>query len=61
MITHLDQSKRQAVENISNELYKLYLAVVGKEPDPEVVRAEAEYFVAKYGPDADLKEMFESM
>ncbi|MGA7578147.1 MAG: hypothetical protein ACLQUW_02555 [Desulfobaccales bacterium] len=61
MNTPIDQSKRQAVENITNELHKLYLAVVGKEPDPEVVRAEAEYFVAKYGPDADLKEMFGSV
>jgi hypothetical protein len=58
MDTLIDQSKRRAVENISKELHRLYLSVVGKEPDPEVVRAEAEYFVAKYGPDADLKEMF---
>jgi len=58
MNTVIDQSKRQAVENIRNELHKLYRAVVGKDPDPEVVRAEAEDFVAKYGPDPDLKELF---
>ena len=29
-----------------------------REPDPEVVWAEAEDIVAKYGPDADLKELF---
>jgi hypothetical protein len=58
MNTVIDESKRQAVENIRHELHQLYRAVVGKDPDPEVVRAEAEDFVAKYGPDADLKELF---
>ncbi|MGP8050872.1 MAG: hypothetical protein ACLPYB_09695 [Desulfobaccales bacterium] len=54
----LDQSKRQAVENIRRELHQLYRDVVGREPDPEVVRAEAEDFVAKHGPEANLKELF---
>jgi hypothetical protein len=58
MNTVIGQSKRQAVENIRHELHKLYRAALGKEPDPEVLWAEAEDLVAKYGPDADLKELF---
>ncbi len=59
MNTVIDQSKRQAVENIRNELRRLYRAAVGKDPDPEVVLAEAQDFVAKHGPNADLKKLFE--
>lgn len=50
--------ERQAIENIRDELYELYRKVIGKEPDPEILWAEAEDFVARYGPDANLKEMF---
>jgi len=50
--------ERQAIENMRNELHKLYWEQVGKEPDPEILWAEAEDIVARYGPDADLKELF---
>ena len=50
--------ERQAIENIRDELGELYRKVIGKEPDPEVLWAEAEDFVARYGPDASLKEFF---
>ncbi|MGO9619901.1 MAG: hypothetical protein ACLPT6_00670 [Desulfobaccales bacterium] len=47
------------MENIRNELRRLYRAAVGKDPDPEVVLAEAQDFVAQHGPNADLKKLFE--
>ena len=50
--------ERQAIENICDELDELYRKVIGKEPDPEVLWAEAADFVARYGPDANLKELF---
>ena len=50
--------ERQAIEHIRAELDVLYRKVMGKEPDPEVLWAEAADFVARYGPDANLKEMF---
>jgi hypothetical protein len=61
MNTAIDASasreKQQAIENLRKELHKIYWDLVGKEPDPEVVRAEAEALVTKYGPIASLKEM----
>lgn len=61
MNTAIDASasreKQQAIENLRNELHKIYWDLVGKEPDPEVIRAEAEALVTKYGPIASLKEM----
>lgn len=50
--------ERQAIEKIRDELYELYRKVIGKEPDPDVLWAEAQEFVARYGPDANLKELF---
>ncbi len=50
--------KRQAIENIRNELHKIYWEHVGKEPDPEILWAEAEDFVAKHGPNAGLEDLF---
>jgi hypothetical protein len=50
--------ERQAIENIRDELYELYRKAIGREPDPEVVWAEAEDFVTRHGPDAHLKELF---
>ena len=48
----------QAVENVRNELHKLYWETVGKEPDPEVMWKDAKNFVAKFGPDASLLRTF---
>ncbi len=50
--------ERQAIKNIRDELGELYRKVIGKAPDPEVLWAEAKDFVARYGPDATLKEFF---
>ena len=60
MNTAINESsrERQAIEHIRDELDELYRKATGKEPDPEVLWAEAEDFVARYGPDANLKELF---
>ncbi len=60
MNTAINESslERQAIENIRDELYELYRKVIGKEPDPEVLWAEAKDIVARYGPDANLNELF---
>jgi len=50
--------KKQAVRHIRDELHKLYWDQLGKEPDPEILWAEAEAFVARFGPEASLKEFF---
>ena len=52
------REKQQAIENVRNELRKIYWEMVGKEPDPEAVRAEAEDLVAKFGPNSSLKDLF---
>jgi hypothetical protein len=52
------REKQQAIENVRNELHKIYCDLVGKEPDPEVVWAEAEDLVAKHGPNFALKDLF---
>jgi hypothetical protein len=62
MNTAIDESasreKQQAIENIRNELHKIYRDLVGKEPDPEVVYAEAEDLIAKHGLNFELKDFF---
>jgi glutathionylspermidine synthase len=45
------REKQQAIEKVCIELHKMYWELVGKEPDPEAVRAEAENLVTKLGPD----------
>ncbi len=54
----LDSPKKLAIENIRKELERIYRKAVGREADPKVLQAEAEDFVAKYGPDAHLDELF---
>ncbi len=51
---------QQAIERIRNELHKIYREALGKEPQPEVLRAEAEELVAIYGPDFELNDLFEN-
>ncbi len=50
--------ERQAIEKVRDGLYALYRQAIGKEPNPEILWAEAEDIVARYGPEADLKELF---
>jgi hypothetical protein len=57
-INEFTSREREAIKNVRDELYELYRKALGKEPNPEVLWAEAEYFVTKYGPDATLKELF---
>jgi len=46
------------VVQISAKMRKLYLEAMGREPDPQVLRQEAESFVARYSADAWFKEVF---
>jgi hypothetical protein len=48
---------QQAIEKLRDELYKLYWEAFGKEPKLEVLRTEAAYLVAKYGPNFELKDL----
>jgi len=48
----------EAVSQLTAELCKLFLDQFGKEPDPQVVREEAEYLVSRYGPIREIKEIF---
>lgn len=48
---------QEAVERVSLKLAELFLKATGREPDPESVRHEAEAFVARYGPTAELEDM----
>ena len=52
------REKQQAIEKVRKELCAIYREVVGKEPDPEAVRAEAEHLVAKFGLNSSLKDLF---
>ncbi len=50
--------EREAVDRLSVELHELFVKAFGKEPDPEIVREEAESIVSKYGVIAELKDIF---
>jgi hypothetical protein len=53
-----NSNNHKAVEKVRNELHKLYREVVGKEPNPDVLWADAKNFVAKCGPDTNLLRSF---
>jgi hypothetical protein len=52
------EAEKEAIERIGGELREIYCKTFGKEPDPEILRAEAEEFVAKYGPTATIKDIW---
>jgi hypothetical protein len=52
-----DENQTVAVSRISHDLNEIYVKLIGKDPDPEAVKAEAEAFVAKYGTGASLEDM----
>jgi hypothetical protein len=52
-------AEQEAVERISNYLSEIFVKIMGKAPDPQALRDEAEAFVAKYGPAADPEEMLD--
>jgi hypothetical protein len=47
----------EAIIRIGDGLREIYVKIMGKEPDPEVVRAEAKALVTRYGPTASIEEM----
>ena len=53
----LDEQEVTAVIRISNDLSEIFVRLMGKAPDPQALQAEAEEFVAKYGPAATLEDM----
>jgi hypothetical protein len=56
----LMEQEQEAVSKLSRELFQLFLEKFGKEPDLEVVRAEAENLVSRYGPIGRIKDIFRS-
>ncbi|MGA7579651.1 MAG: hypothetical protein WBW52_16030 [Desulfobaccales bacterium] len=54
----VSREKQQALEDLRKELHKIFQNLVGKEPDPEVISAEAEDLIAKHGPNFELKDLF---
>ena len=50
--------EEKAVVQLSAELARIYLENIGKEPDPALVREEAEAMVTRYGPITTIKEIF---
>jgi hypothetical protein len=57
-ITGSNLRKQQAIEKIRDELHQLYWEQIGQEPNPDILWAEAEDFVAKFGPEASLRDLF---
>jgi hypothetical protein len=53
----LDEQEAIAVARISKDLHEVFVKLMGQAPDPQALKAEAEEFVAKYGPAATLEDM----
>ncbi len=51
------EAEQAAIERVGAELREIYCKTFGKEPDPEILRAEAEDFVARHGVTASIEEM----
>ncbi len=49
--------EREAVDRLRAELHELFVRVFGKEPNPEIIREEAENLVSQHGPAAELKDI----
>jgi hypothetical protein len=50
--------EREAVDRLRAELHALFVKAFGKEPNPEIIREEAESMVSKHGATAELKDIF---
>jgi hypothetical protein len=50
--------EKEAVSRLTVQLCKLFLERFSKEPDPQVVRKEAEYLVSRHGPIREIKDIF---
>jgi hypothetical protein len=53
----LDEQETIAVARISKDLNDIFLKLMGKPPDPEALKAEAEELVAKHGASATLEDI----
>jgi hypothetical protein len=49
--------EREAVNRLRAELHELFVRSFGKEPNPEVIKEEAENIVSKHGAAAELKDI----
>lgn len=49
--------EREAVDRLRAELHELFVKAFGKEPNPEIIREEAESIVSKHGAAAELKDI----
>jgi len=47
----------EAIMRVGEDLRTIYVKIMRKEPDPEVVRDEAQALVTRYGPGFSLEEM----
>ncbi len=50
--------QEEAIKEICLELSQIYRKRLGKDLDSELIRAEAENIVARYGPIMAIKEIF---
>jgi hypothetical protein len=48
----------EAIKQISRELSQIYRQKLGRDPDSELIRDEAENIVEKFGPVMAIKEIF---
>lgn len=53
-----DNQEAVAVARLSKDLCEIFVRLMGKEPDPQAVKAEAEELVFRYGPAATLTDMW---
>jgi len=52
--------EREAVDRLSAELRALFIRAFGKDPDPEIVREEAQSLVSRHGVTAELRDIFDA-
>jgi hypothetical protein len=48
----------EAINRISRELSQIYRKKLGRDPDSELIRDEAEHIVEKFGPVMAMEEIF---
>ena len=53
----VNEQEALAVARISKDLEELFYRRMGKPPDPEALKAEAEELVARHGPSFSLEDM----
>jgi hypothetical protein len=53
----VNEQEALALARISKDLEELFYRRMGKPPDPEALKAEAEELVARHGPSFSLEDM----